>query len=171
MGWGFGVFAKMLTVASMADVDDYARALADGIEAALPTWVVRSVATLMTAWSGTVPPDVALAAEEAAQRARVETGGAIRRLLETDIDDQRSTPLALLRGAVRYPTEVLTAAGVPGLERDRFAEEAFPDDIYDLTPARFADIDPALAEIGLAWGASKAFAHKQRHAGPGRSGP
>jgi hypothetical protein len=171
MGWGFGVFAKMLTVASMPQMDDYAHALADGIEAALPTWVVRSVAMLMTAWSGTVPPDVALSAEEAAQRARGETGGAIRRLLEADIDEQTTTPLALLRGAVRYPTDVLVAAGVPGLERDRFAEEAFPDDIYDLTPARFADIDPALAEVGLAWGAAKAFAHKQRHAGPGRAGP
>jgi len=154
----------------MADVDDYASALADGIDAALPTWVVRGVITVMTAWAGTVPPDVALAAEEAAQRARAEIGGAVRRLLEADIDQQRTTPLALLRAAVRYPTEVLAAAGVPGLERDRFAQEAFPDDIYDLSPARFADIDPALADVGLAWGASKAFAHKQRHAGPAPGG-
>jgi hypothetical protein len=154
----------------MAQVDDYAKALADGIDASLPTWVVRCVLTLMMAWAGEVPPDVALAAEEAGQRARTEIGGAIRRLLDADIDEQRTTPLALLRAAVRYPTEVLEAAGVPGLERDRFAEEAFPDDIYDLSPARFADIDPALAEVGLAWGASKAFAHKRRHAGPGPAG-
>jgi hypothetical protein len=148
----------------MADMDDYAEALADAIDAVLPTWVVRSVETLMMAWSGNVPPDVALAAEEAGQRARLETGGAIRLLLATDIDEQRTTPLALLRSAVRYPTEVLAAAGVPGLERDDFAERAFPDDIYDLSPARFADLDPALTDVGLAWGASKAFAHKQRHA-------
>jgi hypothetical protein len=148
----------------MADVDPYALALADGIEAVLPTWVVRSVVTVMTAWSGGVPADVALAAEEAGQRARVEVGGAVRELLATDIDEQRTTPLALLRAAVRYPTEVLRDAGVPGLERDAFAEDAFPDDIYDLSPARFADIDPALADVGLAWGASKAFAHKRRHA-------
>jgi hypothetical protein len=148
----------------MADVDDYAQALADGIDAALPTWVVHSVTAVMMAWSGEVPADVALAAEEAGQRARIEIGGAVRRLLAADIDEQRTTPLALLRTAVRYPTEVLAAAGVPGLERDGFAEEAFPDDIYDLTPARFADIDPALVDAGLAWGASKAFAHKQRHA-------
>jgi hypothetical protein len=154
----------------MAQVDDYAKALADGIDASLPTWVVGAVMTVMTAWAGSVAPEVELAAEEAAQRARTEIGGAIRRLLEADIDEQRTTPLALLRTAVRYPTEVLEAAGVPGLERDRFAEEAFPDDMYDLSPARFADIDPALAEVGLAWGASKAFAHKQRHADRGRAG-
>jgi hypothetical protein len=157
----------MLTVASMAQVNDYALALADGIDAFLPTWVVRCVVTVMTAWAGAVPPEMELAAEAAAQRARTEIGGAVRGLLEADIDEQRTTPLALLRAAVRYPTEVLEAAGVPGLERDSFAEEAFPDDIYDLSPARFADIDPALAEVGLAWGASKAFAHKQRHGGPG----
>jgi hypothetical protein len=108
---------------------------------------------------------VALAAEEAAQAARLEIGAALRALLEADIDEQRTTPLTLLRTAVRYPTEVLEAAGVPGLERDRFAEEAFPDDIYDLSPATFADIDPSLADAGLAWGASKAFAHKKRHSG------
>jgi hypothetical protein len=150
----------------MVGVDDYAKALADGIEAALPTWVVRAVTTIMTAWSGSVPPDVLLAAEEAGQRARTETGEAIRTLLAADIDEQRTTPLALLRAAVRYPTEVLAAAGVPGLERDDFVEATFPADVYDLSPASFADIDPDLAEIGLAWGASKAFAHRRRHAGP-----
>jgi hypothetical protein len=149
----------------MADMDDYAEALADGIDATLPTWVVRSVLTLVTAWSGTVPAEVALAAEQAGQRAREEIGGAVRELLVADIDEQRTTPLALLRTAVRYPTEVLEAAGVPGVERDRFTEERFPDDIYNLSPASFADIDPALADAGLVWGAAKAFAHKQRHGG------
>jgi hypothetical protein len=39
----------------------------------------------------------------------------------------------------------------------------FPDDDYGLTPASFADIDPALAEPGLAWGAAKAWVHRRRH--------
>ncbi len=152
-------------------MDDYARALADGIDAALPTWVVRSVTTLMTAWSGGLPVEVAVAAEEAGQRARVEVSAAVRQLLEADIDQQPTTPLALLRAAVRYPSEVLAAAGVPGLRRDRFTETAFPDDVYDLSPACLADIDPALADVGLAWGASKAFAYMQRHSGDRRRSP
>jgi hypothetical protein len=147
----------------MVETDPYAQQLADGIDAFLPTWVVRSVTTLMMAWSGTVPPEVLLAAEQAAVEAGQEVGGAVRSLLETDIDEQRSTPLTLLRGAVRYPTEVLRAAGVPPVERDRFAEEAFPSDLYDLSPASFADIDPALADVGLAWSASKAMQHRRRH--------
>jgi hypothetical protein len=89
----------------------------------------------------------------------------LRTLLETDIDAQATTPLSVLRHAVRYPTEVLRAAGVPPVRRDAFAESSFPDDDYDLAPASLADVDPDLVELGLAWGAAKAMAHRRRHAG------
>ena len=35
--------------------------------------------------------------------------------------------------------------------------------VYDLAPANFADVDPALAEPGLLWGAAKAHVHLARH--------
>lgn len=138
-----------------AVMEEHGRALADGIEAALPGWVVRSVGRFL--------PDPGPAAEEAGRRAATDIGGAVRNLLAQDVGDQRTTPLALLRAAVAYPTAVLQAAGVPPVDRDRFAAERFPDDPYDLTPATFADIDPSLADVGLAWGAAKAFEHKRRH--------
>jgi hypothetical protein len=147
-------------------IDEPARALADGIVAALPGWVARSVERIMRAWVGEVRADVAAAAAAAGDRAQVEIGGEIRRLLSADIDDQRSTPLALLRTAVRYPTAVLREAGVPPVERDRFATDTFPDDDYDLCPASWADIDPNLTDLGIAWGAAKAFEHKRRHRSP-----
>jgi hypothetical protein len=87
----------------------------------------------------------------------------VRALLERDVDEQATTPLSLLRGAVRYPTAVLRRSGIPPVERDEVQAQLFPDDLYDLTPASFADVDPALADPGLAWGAAKAFAHIQRH--------
>jgi hypothetical protein len=90
-------------------------------------------------------------------------GGAVRSLVAADIDDQRSTPLALLRAAVRYPTDILQSAGVPPVERDPVQVRLLPNDIYDLSPASFADVDPALAEPGLMWGAAKALAHRRRH--------
>jgi hypothetical protein len=96
--------------------------------------------------------------------AREDVGAQVRALLTTDIDEQTTTPLAIVRGAgVRYPTGVLRGAGVPPVERDSFVERAFPDDLYDLAPASFADLDPALQEKGLEWGAAKAFEHKRRH--------
>lgn len=136
-------------------MEEHGRALADGIEAALPGWVVRCVGRFL--------PDPGPAADDAGRRAAAEVGGAVRALLYQDVDEQRATPLTLLRAAVAYPTAVLQAAGVPPVERDRFAVERFPDDPYDLTPATFADIDPSLAEVGLAWGAAKAFEHRRRH--------
>jgi hypothetical protein len=80
----------------------------------------------------------------------------LRALLAADVDAQRANPLALLRAAVRHPTEVLRAAGVAPVARDEFAEHSFPDDIYDLSPAAFADVDPSLTELGIVWGAAKA---------------
>jgi hypothetical protein len=140
----------------MPRVEEHAAALADAIEATLPSWVERSVTRLMTAWKGTVDDSTRRAAAEAGRQAAAEVGPAVRELLAADIDDQRTTPLSLLRGAVRYPTAVLEVAGEQ-------QERLFPDDVYDLAPATFADVDPALAEVGLAWGAAKAFEHLQRH--------
>jgi hypothetical protein len=144
-------------------IGDYADALAEGIVASLPTWVVRCVERTITSWSGSVTPEISLAAEVAAEHARDEVGPAISELLARDIDAQSTTPLAILRTAVLYPTEVLRQAGVPPVERDRYVESVFPDDLYDLAPASLADLDPALAELGIAWGAAKAFEHKRRH--------
>jgi hypothetical protein len=144
------------------EVESTAVPLAEAIERALPGWVERSVARLAIAFHGRVDDDVRAAATEAGRRAATEVGAEVRELLALDIDDQRTTPLSLLRGAVRYPTEVLRAAGVPPVVRDESQERLFPDDDYDLAPANFADVSPDLADVGLAWGAAKAFTHLQR---------
>lgn len=147
---------------SMVRLDEQSTALADAVEAALPGWVERSVRRRLP---GPPSDDVAAAARDAGRRAVSDVGSAVRRLLEADIDQQATTPLSLLRGAVRYPTEVLAAAGAPPVDRDRVQRELLPDDVYDLSPATFADVDPSLAEPGIAWGAAKAYAHRQRHGG------
>jgi hypothetical protein len=141
----------------------YGAALADGVVAALPGWVERSVERLVVAYRGALDDDTRAAASAAGEQAALEVGPPLRRLLEQDVDDQRVNPLAIVRSAVRYPTEVLRVAGVPPVVRDDFAEDRFPDDVYDLTPAAFADLDPALHELGLRWGGAKAFVHKRRH--------
>jgi hypothetical protein len=151
----------------MADLADYAKTLADAVDAALPVWVVGCVDRVYRNCAGQVPPPrVQAAAVRAGRQAQAEVGGAVRALLEADIDSQRATPLTLLRRAVAYPTSVLVAAAVPPVSRDEFAAMTFPDDRYGLTPAAFADIDPSLAEPGLAWGAAKAWVHQQRHGRP-----
>ena len=136
----------------LATLDGLATALADAVEAALPVWVERCVA-------GRVPlldAELRAATADAGRRAVAEVGAEVRALLRTDVDEQRANPLALLRGAVRYPTEVLRAADAPPVRRDEFAERSFPDDVYGLSPATWSDVDPGLQERGIVWGAAKA---------------
>lgn len=136
----------------------YADALASGVVAALGPWVEAAVARIAGAWDPALAADPALvaAARAAGEQAAAEVGTEVRQALAADVDAQRASPLAVVRGAVRYPTEVLAAAGVPEVVRDEFAERAFPADRYGLAPATFADLDPSLHEPGLAWGAAKA---------------
>ena len=144
-------------------LEEHGRALAWAISGALPGWVERSVRRRLEDAGREAEPEVVAAASDAGERAAAEVGEAVRRLLEQDVDRQATTPLSLVRGAVRYPTAVLREAGVPPVDRDEAQEALFPNDPYDLSPASLADVDPALAEPGLVWGAAKAFAHLQRH--------
>src|SRR5690349_10635959 len=100
----------MAVMEADANLIEYGRALADAIEVALPSWVVRVVEDRWRDWKGTDPePKVRAAAQAAGERARVDVGSAVRELLALDVDAQRANPLALVRRAVSYPTEVLRA--------------------------------------------------------------
>lgn len=149
--------------ATMVHVGDPGDALASGVEASLPGWVERSVERLVLAYNGAVGDEARDAAVAAGSAAVADVGPRLRALLAADIDEQATTPLAIVREAVRHPTAALRRLGVPPVERSGFAVERFPDDDYDLTPASFADVDPALGPLGLAWGAAKAMAHRARH--------
>lgn len=146
----------------------YAETLITGLDECIADWVVRCVEGRMVEWAGSLPDDVAAHALDAGERARAEVVPAVAEILRTDIDAQRTPPLSVLRRAVRHPTEVLATAGVPPVVRDEVEERLNPDDRYGLAPANFGDIDPRLAEPGLAWGAAKAFVHLARRRAEGR---
>jgi hypothetical protein len=154
----------------------YAEALATAIEEAIPAWVARSVADVLAAQG--LPPegradepldepldDLVRAAAASASEEGVPR---VRRLLATDVDAQAGTPLAILRSLVRHPTAVLRRVGARPVPRDEFRERSFPDDVYDLSPATFADVDERLHEPGLVWGAAKAHVHLARRRREGK---
>ncbi len=149
------------------DYGSAAEELVGTVERVLPAWVERSVRRLLPDADAAVLARTA----EAGRQAVTDVVPRLRALLAGDVDEQRTTPLTILRDAVRYPTEVLREAGVSVAVRDEFAERRFPDDVYDLTPAAFADIDPRLHQLGLEWGAAKAWVHKQRHGRPPGGSP
>lgn len=141
----------------------YAVDLAVGVTAAIGPWVRSSVTRIADQWQPGLSERLVDAAHAAADAATGAVGPAVHQLLAQDVEEQRSNPLAIVRRAVRYPTEVLADAGVPPVVRDAFAAEAFPDDLYDLTPGSFTDLDENLGQTGIAWGAAKAFVIRGRH--------
>lgn len=153
----------------LAALTRYATSLADAVEAALPGWVVTTVRRVYRAQMAVVAPAAVHAeAEQVGAAAAADIGPRVRALLITDIDEQTTNPLSIVRTATRYPTEVLRRAGVPPVDRDATAQLQFPDDVYDVTPAFFADLDPELHEPGLIWGAAKAHVHLARRRAEGR---
>lgn len=154
--------------ADAAALAEYAAALGEGIETAIPGWVEGSVRRVLAAQGVAVTEETAMAAARAGTRARDDGAPRVRAVLEADVDDQAGNPLAVLRTLVRYPTDVLRSAGARPVARDEFASRNFPDDVYDLSPATFADVDPGLHEPGLVWGAAKAHVHLARRRREGK---
>ena len=137
-------------------VNEYPQQLADAVQAVLASWLVRCVTdTARTSPSGLTTAILELA-DDMSRSASAVVMQELYELLDTDVDAQRANPLSVMRAAVRYPTEVLHAAGVAPVRRDAFAVRNFPDDIYNLSPAAWGDIDESLLEPGLVWGAWKA---------------
>lgn len=157
------------------DPDDAARyaevsaTLVDTVADVVPGWIERIVLDRLQAWSGHVSPDVAAQAVAAGDAARDDVVPRLRALVETDIDAQETNPLALLRDATAHGHRVLAEAGMPSMPHDQFARNSFPDDAYGLVPATWADIDPELHEIGITWGAAKAFLFKARRRAEGKT--
>lgn len=154
-----------MTTPSLSDDEatlaSYAGVLADAIAKAIPAWFDRCVGRHLplASWQQSI---AGASYQGDAAQASAETVAAVRALLETDITNQAVGPLEILRRAVSFPTSVLRGAGVEPVRRDDFAQRSFPDDVYDLTPASFVDVDASLHEPGLVWGAAKAHVHLRR---------
>lgn len=142
-------------------MQESSQALVDGVRAAVGPWVMRSVEEVMVA-AGFDFGQVAVATAEVAADAAVAVADRVSSLLAAEVAAQSSTPLAILREAVDYPAGVLAAAGVPPVPREAVRSRLFPDDVYDLAPASFAEVDATLGPLGLAWGVAKAAAVRSR---------
>jgi hypothetical protein len=145
-----------------------AAALYDAIEAVIEPWLERLVVETARRRSGEVPAAVSAAARRSAASTAPEVLRRIRALLVADVDEQRTNPLGILRGAVAGPTAVLRDAGVAPARRDDFEHHAFPDDVYGLSPATWRDVDESLHEPGIEWGAWKAGVVLARRRAEGR---
>jgi hypothetical protein len=140
-------------------------AIVAGVERELPGYLEARIRRILDAWDGLDASSRRAADDEVAVAVTVACGRVVdelRTLFATDPAQQRSTPLQLVRSAVREPTELLAGLGVLPVQRDEFAERSWPDDNYGLVPHTLDDLgrsDPGSADLGplhLAWGMAKA---------------
>ncbi|MDA8070081.1 MAG: hypothetical protein M0Z82_00450 [Actinomycetota bacterium] len=152
------------------DVDDVLMAavsarFADRAATVLPGWMAeRAVAVLQSA--GLPAAAVAAAADEVHRRGSAAGGraaGALRQLVDTDVDLQRSTPLAVVRASVGGLSELLHRIGVEPPARPEALVRAAPEDSFGLAPSSWSEVDADLADAALTWGAAKAAVHLRRH--------
>ena len=136
-------------------VDDYSARLLQSVTAVAGPWAARLVDERLTTNGllGLVPEESRLSAVTETERLAIK---GLRELLELDAEQQRTNPLAVLRAATAPIGRFLASVGATPVERDEFDQRSFPDDVYGLAPATWADIDASLLEPGIEWGAWKA---------------
>lgn len=138
---------------------------ADRAAAVLPEWMAgRALAVL---GAGGLPASVAAAAADEVRHqghaAGYRAAEALRELLGTDVERQRSTPLAVVRASLGDLSRALQQAGLSPPARPEALARAGPEDSFALAPASWSEVDADLAEAALTWGAAKAAVHLRRH--------
>lgn len=139
-------------------LDEYSAELVAVVSVVVPQWIERCLDRFGVPIDEQARASARAAGDEAVQR--------LQSLLALDVEAQPTTPLSVLRAVTRHATAVLAAAGVAPVRRDEMRARSFPDDVYDLAPATWSDVDPRLHDPGVVWGASKARAVIDRHRRP-----
>lgn len=138
---------------------------ADRAAAVLPEWMAGRALSVLGA--GGLPAAVVAASADEIQRqghaAGYRAAEALRDLLGTDVDRQRSTPLAVVRASLGDLSRVLYQVGLSPPARPEALARAGPDDSFALAPSSWSEVDADLAEAALTWGAAKAVVHLRRH--------
>ncbi|MCP5025712.1 MAG: hypothetical protein GY929_05435 [Actinomycetia bacterium] len=133
----------------------------DAIYIALPRWVERVVLDRAGHDTGLSDDEIALFVERAGKAAQADIGTQARLLLEST-STKPADLLQLLQTAVHFPTGVLHYLGVEETERGAFAQTAWPEDIYELTPKSMTEIDESLDEPFTRWDAARKLAGNRR---------
>lgn len=136
--------------------------LLDGVLAAIPGWIERVVAERSETATRTLPPEHRRRIDRASAALTRLLEGPLQTVLLADVDAGAGSPLAVLRANNGPLNALLDELAVPRPARDPFEAERFPDDHHGVGPASFTDIDPALHDRSLVWGAARAHVHLRR---------
>ncbi len=155
--------------AEIDNLSPYSERLLNAVVDAVPRWVDSMVRKHVRRHVGVVNEDVVAAIILASNDARRFVADELFALLSTDVDEQRSNPLQVLRNAAQFPTRVLIDAGVPAPQRDHFDEQINPQDVYGLGPYTWRDLGEDVHDAGIEWGAWKAATILARRRAEGKT--
>ncbi len=156
------------SISDEASLANYALQLGDGIDEYLGAWMKRLGEATLTASGIVVTGEVGESLDALVEREVPQVVAQVRLLLNSDIDDQRSNPLAIIRQLLVPLTQFLDDHGASRPRRDADAVRLHPADLFDLVPGGFVDIDPSLHTPGIVWGAAKAHVHLRRRRAEGQ---
>ncbi len=131
-------------------LEEYPEALFDAVAQSYGPWLTRRVTDLSRG---------VLESQKIAEVVEVSTRVALANLrdfLETDVDQQKSNPLQLLRESTQRANELLASASIAPAPRDEFEERAMPHDMYGIGPLTWRDLSEEVHDAGITWGAWKA---------------
>jgi hypothetical protein len=143
-------------VDAVAAVVHFGEALAGQVCEVFPRWVAHIVAER---FGSEVSSDIG----EVGRNAQDALRDPLLRFFRLDIDEQRTTPLSIIRAHMNVVTQWLRDQGMQPVERDEFDTRSNPDDVFALGPFAWIDFGEDVHVAGLQWGAAKAFVHRQRH--------
>lgn len=146
----------------------YAKRLLDVVVSAVPVWIDDSVRKIVCRHLGVVNDDIAAEIVVAGKEAQDFVSQRLSILLTTDVDEQSSNPLQILRDSARFPTQILLNAGIPTPKRDHFDEQINPDDVFGLGPYTWRDLGEDVHDAGIEWGAWKAATVLSRRRAEGK---
>lgn len=143
-------------------LEQYPAALFDAIADAYGTWLTKCIIV-----RGGNAIDREQLADVVGMCARTALED-LYQFLSTDVDEQKTSPLHILRQSTRLANDLLASSGVVLPHRDEFESSAMPDDVYGIGPLTWRDLSDDVHEAGITWGAWKAATVLSRRRAEGK---
>lgn len=137
-------------------LEPYPQELFDAVMEAAPAWIQSRIVAVTTAEFGVCPVELRDRLDEISRATSEVIAENLAQLLSTDVDEQQTNPLHVLRSATLIATNALKDAKVTPVRRDEFEVRAMPDDVYAIGPLTWRDLGESVHDAGITWGAWKA---------------
>lgn len=151
-----------------AILEPYPAALYSAVVANADAWLRRCVSKV-TGGAAVVVSAAECDAVIARTAGVIDTS--LRDMLGRDPEEQRMSPLQVIRSATSELTEYLLSVGCTPVKRDEMDASMLPEDVFAFGPVTWRDLGDDVHEAGIAWGAWKAATIMSRHRDAGESRP